>query len=81
MRNLIGKICFFVLIGLFFTVHLRAQSVAAITGVVADSSGAVVPGATVALENPQTGATYTTVSNAVGSYTINEVKPDRKSVV
>ena len=74
MRNLFGKVYVFVFL-VFISGQLWAQDVAAITGVVADSSGAVVPGATVALENPQTGATYTTVSNGVGSYTINEVKP------
>jgi hypothetical protein len=75
MRNLIVKVCLLSLIVFFLGVHLRAQSVAAITGVVADSTGAVIPGATVALENPQTGATYSTVSNGVGSYTLNEIKP------
>jgi hypothetical protein len=74
MRNLIGKLLL-VLFVLFISAQLRAQDVAAITGVVTDPTGAVVPGATVVLENPQTGATYTTTTNAVGSYTLNEVKP------
>ena len=54
---------------------LTAQDVASITGVVADQTGAVVPGVDVTLQNPQTGDTYKTISNATGSYTINLVKP------
>src|SRR5215475_1509800 len=53
----------------------RAQEVATITGVVTDQSGAVIPDVNVKLYNPQTGVTYTTVSNAEGSYTLNQVKP------
>ncbi|HXR38712.1 MAG TPA: carboxypeptidase-like regulatory domain-containing protein [Terracidiphilus sp.] len=74
MRNLTGKIVVLLFI-LLISTHLQAQSVAAITGVVADQTGAVVPGATVTLENTETGVTYRTVTNGIGSYTINEVKP------
>src|ERR1700678_2420171 len=74
MRSLFGKLVP-VLFILLISVPMRAQNVAAITGVVTDQSGAVVPGATVTLENTQTGASYATITNAVGSYTINEVKP------
>lgn len=52
-----------------------SQSVASITGTVTDQSGAVVPDVAVTLQNPQTGVTYRTVTNAAGSYTFNEVKP------
>jgi len=52
-----------------------AQDVASITGVVTDQSGAVISGADVTLENPQTGTKYKTASNEVGLYRINEVKP------
>ena len=54
---------------------LKAQDVASITGVVTDPSSAVIPGVDVTLRNPQTGTTYKGVSNASGSYTINEIKP------
>ena len=54
---------------------LKAQDVASITGVVTDQTGAVIPGVTVTLQNPQTGAIYKTVSNTSGSYTLNQVKP------
>ncbi len=58
-----------------FSVYLRAQDVATITGVVSDQTGAVVPDVAVVLQNTETGTTYKTVSNSAGSYTINQVKP------
>src|SRR5579863_2156566 len=60
---------------LFVSVALRAQDVASITGVVTDQTGAVLPGANVTLENPQTGAKYSATTNDLGSYTITQVKP------
>jgi len=74
MRNLIARL-FLLLTVLIFTVHLSAQNAASITGVVSDDSGAVVPGVIVTLVNTATEATYKTESNAVGSYTLNQVKP------
>lgn len=52
-----------------------AGSTSAITGIVTDASGAVVPGASVVLTNPATGATYKAVTNSEGSYTIPDVPP------
>ncbi|MFP5229171.1 MAG: carboxypeptidase regulatory-like domain-containing protein [Acidobacteriota bacterium] len=61
---------------LSFTPALLAQQdTASITGIVTDASGAVVPGVKVVLTNPSTGVRYQAVTNAAGSYTINEVKP------
>jgi hypothetical protein len=54
---------------------LKAQDVASITGVVTDQTGAVIQGVDVALENPQTGVRYKTVTGASGSYTLNQIKP------
>ena len=64
-------------LGLLVAMPTRAgaQAVASITGVVTDQTGAVIPGADVTLENPQTGVTYKTTTNDSGSYTLNEVKP------
>src|SRR5208283_2570589 len=36
---------------------------------------ALIPGVYVILQNTQTGAAYTTVTNSVGAYTLNQVKP------
>jgi hypothetical protein len=54
---------------------LIAQDAASMTGVVTDSSGAVIPGVQVTLANPATGVKYQGVTNAEGSYIISEVKP------
>src|SRR5258708_30194102 len=55
---------------------LRAQNVtAALTGTVADSSGAVIPGATVILKSEQSGDTRRTLSNSDGYFTISAIQP------
>ena len=46
-----------------------------VAGVVRDSSGAAVPGATVAVRNDQTGASQSTVSGADGSYSVTGLAP------
>ena len=52
-----------------FPVHGTAQTVTGtIQGVVTDSSGAVLPGASVTTKNLETGATRTVTSNDVGFY-------------
>ena len=52
-----------------------AQSLGTITGVVKDSSGAVVPGSTVTVVNKATNATRTTTSNAVGLFEFPALPP------
>src|SRR5918993_625641 len=47
-----------------------AQSTAAITGVVVDADGAVVPGATVIVKNNATGETFNAVTSGQGAFTI-----------
>src|SRR3984957_11239913 len=74
MRNLMAEMCPLLFV-LLLSAPLRAQDVASITGVVTDPTGAVIPGVTISLENPQTGATYTTVSNGERSYAFTEVRP------
>jgi hypothetical protein len=60
---------------LMLPVRVGAQAVAALTGVVTDQTGAVVPGVKVVLRNPQTGAAYETATNSSGSYTLTEIRP------
>ncbi len=55
--------------------QVKAQTSASITGVVADSTGAVIPGVSVTLQNPSTSLTYQAVTNSVGSYVILNVQP------
>src|SRR3954468_15958772 len=54
---------------------LLAQSLGTITGAVKDSTGAVVPGATVTVVNKGTNATRTTSSNEVGLYDFPALPP------
>jgi hypothetical protein len=73
MRRLIavlGVLCLALLAS-----RLKAQDVSSITGVVTDSTGAVVPGVNVLLANSATGISYTGLTNDVGSYTIVHVPP------
>src|SRR5262245_36130687 len=52
-----------------------AQSLGTITGEVKDSTGAVVPGASVTVTNKATNATRTTTSNEVGLYDFPALQP------
>jgi hypothetical protein len=54
---------------------LFAQDASSMTGVVTDSSGAVVPDAVVTLTNKTTGAKYSQTTNGSGSYRFENVPP------
>ena len=53
---------------LSFSFELHAQDTATIVGTVTDSSGAVIPGTTVKVSNPEKGFTRELQSNAAGEY-------------
>jgi len=53
------------------------RSTASINGTVKDSTGSVVPGATVVLTNTATNVTQTAVTNATGDYVMLNVLPGR----
>jgi hypothetical protein len=57
------------------TTFMAAQDVAALTGVVTDTSGAVVPDVTVKLVDTKTNAAYETKSNSVGAYLFTTALP------
>ena len=59
---------------------LHAQFNAALRGTVSDSTGAIIPGATVTLVNKATGALLTAQSNSSGIYTFNALPPDQFSL-
>ena len=62
----------------FFLVPLvlRAQlDTGSITGIVRDSSGAVIPGATIKLTNVATGVSLATASTPTGNYTFSDLTP------
>src|SRR5581483_5085290 len=59
-----------------FAANLHAQSVdTAIVGVVTDSSGAVVPGASVTVTSTSTGIAKKAVTSSNGEYSINYLIP------
>jgi hypothetical protein len=65
---------FFPLLLLSLAVRLQGQSAAGtITGTVSDASGAVVPGAQVSIENPVSGLSRTTKTDAAGHYQFNNL--------
>jgi hypothetical protein len=74
MRKSLFSLSLLVLALLFCTVA-RAQDLASITGLVTDTTGAVIPAATVILQNPGTNVSYKTTTNSLGSYTFANVAP------
>jgi hypothetical protein len=75
MRLFFSKTLVLVTFVLCAVTQTNAQTAAAITGVVTDATGAVVPGVKIALQNPSTNATYQAETNSVGSYLIPNVQP------
>src|SRR5689334_9697916 len=75
MKKLVGVgiVC------LFASASLVAQT-AAISGVVTDPSGAVIPKAAVSVTNTQTGAKRSDVSDAQGRYSIPQLPPGTYSL-
>src|SRR5580704_11368885 len=70
------RVVLFVLVALgLFSTLVRAQDVASVTGVVTDTSGAVVVGADVTVVNTTTNAEYHATTNSSGSYTVSSVPP------
>jgi hypothetical protein len=65
------------LVGFFVapTAVRAQQDTAAMTGVVTDASGAVLPDATITLFNKLTGVSYTQTTDKLGSYRFVNVKP------
>jgi hypothetical protein len=75
IRNLIGKSVAFLFI-LFVAAQLSAQDSSSMTGVVTDSSGALIPGVTVTLTNGSTGVSYTETTDNTGTYRFPNVPPN-----
>jgi hypothetical protein len=75
MRNLLAKLTLSVMV-LSGTAVLLAQDSSSMTGVVTDSTGAVIPGTVVTLSNPSTGATFTQTTDNLGSYRFSNVPPN-----
>ena len=59
---------------------LAQERFGALTGIVKDDTGAVLPGVTVAITNKATGKVYTVVSGNDGGYRLLDLEPGRYSV-
>src|SRR2546421_10281730 len=57
-----------------------AQTQAGISGVIHDSTGAVIPGVTVTLTNPATNFTRNAISNEAGVYNFPALQPGRYDI-
>ena len=75
MRRFFGVALLLVLLAGLAGTQLRAQDVAAVTGVVTDTNGALIVGADVALVSVPTGASYHTKTNSDGSYSFVKIPP------
>ncbi len=58
-----------------YALCLTAQSLTSLTGTVSDPSGAVIPGASIALENVSQGVQRSATSDEAGRYTLAQVSP------
>src|SRR5437764_13832657 len=74
--------CFWsvVFILLFSALPAVAQTQAGISGVIHDSSGAVIPGVTVTVTNPATNFVRTAISNEAGVYNFPSLQPGRYNI-
>jgi hypothetical protein len=66
-RRFFFFLCPFLLVAIVSSLHAQTGS-GTISGIVTDASGAVVPGATVSIENPVSGFSRTATTDAAGRY-------------
>ncbi|HEV2710525.1 MAG TPA: carboxypeptidase regulatory-like domain-containing protein [Edaphobacter sp.] len=70
------KTCFLGLLLLLIAGPAKAQvSTASVNGVIRDPNGAVIPGATIVLQNTATSVVHQSVSNNSGAYAILDITP------
>src|SRR2546422_6588178 len=70
-----SKLLWSVVLAMVLTLPSFGQTFGQITGVVYDSTGAVVPGVTITVTNPQTNFTRTALSNETGNYNFPALLP------
>ena len=79
-RNLLALAVLFAVTSTLLISSAQAQYRAGLQGAVTDSTGAVVPGATVTLTNRETGLTRTATTTNNGLYSIPSLPPGRYSL-
>jgi Carboxypeptidase regulatory-like domain len=75
LRSAMLLACVLLLFSCALSSLLVAQDVASLTGVVTDSSGAVIPDVNVKLTDTKTSSNYETKTNLVGGYTFAKLSP------
>ena len=71
----LGPLCSIALFGLILTAGLRAQTLGTVTGEVKDSTGAVIPGATITVRNTGTNVPRSVTTNDDGIYNVPALNP------
>ena len=79
-RNLLARAVLFVVTSTLFINSAQAQYRAAVQGAVTDSTGAVVPGATVTVTSRETNLSRTATTTDNGLYSIPSLPPGRYSL-
>ena len=79
--RLAGLLAFVLAAGFLLPTGAQAQGTGAIDGIVRDTSGALIPGASITLISEQSKARRTTVSNGEGYFTINAIQPETYDLV
>ena len=86
-RKVVGSLtgtygsCFVGLVLLLLAGSANAQvSTASVNGVIRDPNGAVIPGATIVLQNTATSVEHRSVSNSSGAYVILDITPGRYTI-
>jgi hypothetical protein len=74
-RSPIARLLFLILCFCPLATSAHAQTFSSITGTVTDTSGAVIPGAKVTVENTATHVVSQTITNGAGSYVSADVLP------
>jgi hypothetical protein len=77
---ILGALLFFVVGGCASCLWAQSSTTGALTGIVMDPTGAVVPGATVMLVNDATSQTQKTTTDTNGSYRFSLLSPDTYGV-
>jgi hypothetical protein len=77
LSAIIGWCAAALLLLVFQAVPVQAQYRTSIQGVVTDSTGAIVPGATLTLKNQATNETVVRTSDAAGIFNFNALPPDK----
>src|SRR4029453_17831158 len=63
-------VCFVLLLPLAIPAYGQGGAASAISGIVQDTAGGVIPGATVSVKSDATGTTFTAVTSSSGAYNV-----------